>query len=86
MRNATYSMMEAIPDVPTFTATSIGLGYSAVGGDVPFSGRSVRNWRKAVKLLDNPEDPNMRVEVVGTEALLDSKKVKEQKIDVAVCR
>ena len=25
----------------------------------------------------------MRVEVVGTEALLDSKKVKEQKIDVA---
>ncbi|MCZ2644565.1 ATP-binding protein [Bacteroides fragilis] len=38
---------------------------------------------EAVKLLDNPEDPNMRVEVVGTEALLDSKKVKEQKIDVA---
>ena len=37
---------------------------------------------EAVKLLDNPEDPNMRVEVVGTEAL-DSKKVKEQKIDVA---
>ena len=34
-------------------------------------------------MLDNPEDPNMRVEVVGTEALLDSKKVKEQKIDVA---
>lgn len=38
---------------------------------------------EAVKLLDNPEDPNIRVEVVSTEALLDSKKVKEQKIDVA---
>ena len=35
MRNATYSMMEAIPDIPTFTATSIGLGYWAVGGVVP---------------------------------------------------
>jgi hypothetical protein len=84
MRNATYSMMEAIPDVPTFTATSIGLGYWAVGGVVPvFRTFGKGLAEEAVKLLDNPEDPNMRVEVVGTEALLDSKKVKEQKIDVA---
>lgn len=84
MRNATYSMMEAIPDVPTFTATSIGLGYWAVGGVVPvFRTFGKELAEEAVKLLDNPEDPNMRVEVVGTEALLDSKKVKEQKIDVA---
>ena len=84
MRNTTYSMMEAIPDVPTFTATSIGLGYWAVGGVVPvFRTFGKELAEEAVKLLDNPEDPNMRVEVVGTEALLDSKKVKEQKIDVA---
>lgn len=84
MRNATYSMMEAIPDVPTFTATSIGLGYWAVGGVVPvFRTFGKELAEEAIKLLDNPEDPNMRVEVVGTEALLDSKKVKEQKIDVA---
>ena len=58
MRNATYSMMEAIPDVPTFTATSIGLGYWAVGGVVPvFRTFGKELAEEAVKLLDNPEDP-----------------------------
>ena len=33
--------------------------------------------------MENPGDTTLRVEVVGTEALLDSKKVKEQKINVA---
>ena len=56
MRNATYSMMEAIPDVPTFTATSIGLGYWAVGGVVPvFRTFGKELAEEAVKLLDNPE-------------------------------
>ena len=84
MRNATYSMMEAIPDIPTFTATSIGLGYWAVGGVVP----AFRTFGKelageTVKFLENPGDTTLQVELVGTEALLDSKKVKEQKINVA---
>ncbi|EKA81399.1 ATP-binding protein [Bacteroides hominis] len=84
MRNATYSMMEAIPDIPTFTATSIGLGYWAVGGVVPaFRTFGKELAAETVRLLENPGDTTLRVEVVGTEALLDSKKVKEQKINVA---
>lgn len=84
MRNATYSMMEAIPDIPTFTATSIGLGYWAVGGVVPaFRTFGKELTAETVRLLENPGDTTLRVEVVGTEALLDSKKVKEQKINVA---
>ena len=84
MRNATYSMMEAIPDIPTFTATSIGLGYWAVGGVVPaFRTFGKELAAETVRLLENPGDTTQRVEVVGTEALLDSKKVKEQKINVA---
>ncbi|MCZ2530932.1 sensor histidine kinase [Bacteroides fragilis] len=84
MRNATYSMMEAVPDIPAFTASSIGLGYWAVGGVVP----AFRTFGKelageTVKFLENPGDTTLQVELVGTEALLDSKKVKEQKIDVA---
>ena len=83
MRNATYSMMEAVPDIPAFTASSIGLGYWAVGGVVP----AFRTFGKelageTVKFLENPGDTTLQVELVGTEALLDSKKVKEQKIDV----
>ncbi|MCM0297386.1 HAMP domain-containing histidine kinase [Bacteroides fragilis] len=84
MRNATYSMMEAIPDIPTFTATSIGLGYWAVEGVVPaFRTFGKELAAETVRLLENPGDTTLRVEVVGTEALLDSKKVKEQKINVA---
>ena len=84
MRNATYSMMEAIPDIPTFTATSIGLGYWAVGGVVlAFRTFGKELAAETVRLLENPGDTTLRVEVVGTEALLDSKKVKEQKINVA---
>lgn len=84
MRNATYSMMEAVSDIPAFTASSIGLGYWAVGGVVP----AFRTFGKelageTVKFLENPGDTTLQVELVGTEALLDSKKVKEQKIDVA---
>ncbi|WP_296185365.1 HAMP domain-containing sensor histidine kinase [uncultured Bacteroides sp.] len=84
MRNATYSMMEAVPDIPAFTASSIGLGYWAVGGVVP----AFRTFGKelageTVRFLENPGDTTLQVELVGTEALLDSKKVKEQKIDVA---
>ncbi|WP_320890824.1 HAMP domain-containing sensor histidine kinase [Bacteroides sp.] len=84
MRNATYSMMEAIPDIPTFTATSIGLGYWAVGGVVPaFRTFGKELAAETARLLENSGDTTLRVEVVGTEALLDSKKVKEQKINVA---
>lgn len=84
MRNATYSMMEAVPDIPAFTASSIGLGYWAVGGVVP----AFRTFGKelageTVRFLENPGDTTLQVELVGTEVLLDSKKVKEQKIDVA---
>ena len=32
MRNATYAMMEAAPTLPTFSLSSVGLGYWAVAG------------------------------------------------------
>ena len=35
MRNATYAMMEAAPDLPAFSITSAGIGYWALGGVVP---------------------------------------------------
>lgn len=35
MRNATYSMMSANPQLPAFSMTSIGLGYWALGGYIP---------------------------------------------------
>lgn len=84
MRNATYSMMEAIPDVPAFTATSVGLDYWALGGVIPaFRTLGKELAREAVQLLNNPGNSNIQVKVMGTETLLDSKMLKEKKIDIS---
>ncbi|MCQ4915859.1 HAMP domain-containing histidine kinase [Bacteroides nordii] len=83
MRNATYMMMEANPTVPAFTPASIGLGYWAVGGVIPTYrpfGREMA--REAIRLLDNPKDTVSHVEIVGSKAVLDYKKVKDLKLDI----
>ena len=83
MRNATYMMMEANPTVPAFTPASIGLGYWAVGGVIPAYrpfGREMA--REAIRLLDNPKDTVSHVEIVGSKAVLDYKKVKDLKLDI----
>ncbi len=82
MRNATYMMMEANPTVPAFTPASIGLGYWAVGGVIPAYRSFGREMaREAIRLLDNPKDTVSHVEIVGSKAVLDYKKVKELKLD-----
>ena len=82
MRNATYMMMEANPTVPAFTPASIGLGYWAVGGVIPAYRSFGREMaREAIRLLDKPKDTVSHVEIVGSKAVLDYKKVKELKLD-----
>ena len=76
-------MMEANPTVPAFTPASIGLGYWAVGGVIPAYrpfGREMA--REAIRLLDNPKDTVSHVEIVGSKAVLDYKKVKDLKLDI----
>lgn len=84
MRNATYAMMEANPDVPVFTASSIGLGYWAIGGVVPaFRSFGKEVAQEVVRLLDNQTGAaNIEVEVVDCKTVMDSRKVKELGIDV----
>lgn len=84
MRNATYAMMEANPDVPVFTASSIGLGYWAIGGVIPaFRSFGKEVAQEVVRLLNNREDKvDIEVEVVDCRTVMDSRKVKELAIDV----
>ena len=83
MRNATYMMMEANPTVPAFAPASIGLGYWAVGGVIPAYRSFGREMaREAIRLLNNPKDTASHVEIVGSKAVLDYKKVKELKLDI----
>lgn len=83
MRNATYAMMEAVPGVPTFSLSSVGLGYWAVGGIVPaYRPLGKEMARQAYRLLTHPQEGAERMEVVPNETVLDGKLVKEQGLDV----
>ena len=84
MRNATYTMMEAAGDVPTFSISSVGLGYWAIGGVTP----SYRPLGKdmayqAVRLLQGADSDRIEVEVIPNKVMMDSKIVKEKRLDLS---
>ena len=85
MRNATYAMMEATPTIPAFTPSSVSLGYWAIGGVLP-------DYRKvggemameSIRMDQHPEDTGKHLSIIGSKAVLDSRKVKEWGLDPAV--
>lgn len=84
MRNATYTMMEAAGDVPTFSISSVGIGYWAIGGVTP----SYRPLGKdmayqAVRLLQGADSDRIEVEVIPNKVMMDSKIVKEKHLDLS---
>ena len=84
MRNATYTMMEAAGDVPTFSISSVGIGYWAIGGVTP----SYRPLGKdmayqAVRLLQEDDSDRIEVEVIPNKVMMDSKIVKEKRLDLS---
>lgn len=84
MRNATYTMMEAAGDVPTFSITSVAIGYWAIGGVIP----SYRPLGKdmayqAVRLLQGAGSDSIEVEVIPNKVMMDSKIVKEKRLDLS---
>lgn len=84
MRNATYAMMEANPTLPAFSPASIGLGYWAIGGVIPaYRSLGYDMAHEAIRLLKNPEDTANHVEVIGSKAVIDYKKMKELHLDVS---
>lgn len=78
MRNATYAMMEATPTILAFTPSSVSLGYWAIGGVLP-------DYRKvggemameSIRMDQHPEDTGKHLSIIGSKAVLDSRKVKE---------
>ncbi|WP_195470542.1 sensor histidine kinase [Bacteroides xylanisolvens] len=85
MRNATYAMMEAAPNIPAFTPSSVSLGYWAIGGVLP-------DYRKvggemaseSVRMDKHPQDTMKHLSIIGYKAVLDSRKVKEWGLHPAV--
>ncbi len=83
MRNATYAMMEAAPDLPVFSITSVGIGYWAIGGMVPaYRALGKDMARQAIHLLNNPEDGE--IQMISNETIMDGKIVKEKKLNISL--
>lgn len=82
MRNATYMMMSAKPNMPAFTLASVGMGYWVVGGYVP-SYRSIGSdlAERAVDILAGKVEDGKKLEVIQNEYVFDSKKLEEFHID-----
>lgn len=80
--NATYSMMMANPEMPTFTLTSIGLGHWAIGGLVP-KYRSIGKGlaHQAMDILQKkvPLD-DIQAEAIPNVYTFDTKKLKDFRI------
>ena len=84
MRNATYTMMEAAGDVPTFSITSVGIGYWAVGGVIPsYRALGKDMAHQAVRLLQGPDSDRVEVEVIPNNIQMDSKIVKDKRLDLS---
>lgn len=84
MRNATYTMMEAAGDVPTFSITSVGIGYWAVGGVIPsYRALGKDMAHQAVRLLQGPDSNRVEVEVIPNKIQMDSKIVKDKRLDLS---
>ena len=84
MRKATYTMMEAAGDVPTFSITSVGIGYWAVGGVIPsYRALGKDMAHQAVRLLQGPDSDRVEVEVIPNKVQMDSKIVKDKRLDLS---
>lgn len=84
MRNATYSMMDVVPHVPTFSISSVGLGYWAIGGVIPmYRGQGKELAHQAFRILSNPSDTTNYTQVIPNKIKLDYNKIKENNIDLS---
>ena len=84
MRNATYAMMEAAPHLPTFSLTSVALGYWAIGGVVPaYRALGKEMAGRAIQLLSPSSVEAREMEAIPNETVLDHKIIKEKKLDVS---
>ncbi|MDR1003474.1 MAG: HAMP domain-containing histidine kinase [Prevotellaceae bacterium] len=83
MKNATYMMMEASTQLPSFSITSVGIGYWAIGGIMPkyrLVGREMA--QQAIKWLNTPQHVNADIEVIANRLVIDDQQVKERKINL----
>lgn len=84
MRNATYAMMDAVPYMPAFSISSVGLGYWAIGGVIPMYKPQGKDLAKqAFDILNNPADKVSYMETVPNKIKLDYNIVNDLNINLS---
>lgn len=85
MPNATYGMMDTIPNIPTFSISAIGMNYWAIGGVVPmYSSQGKILAEQAYAILSNPLDTiTNHFATVQNRLKLDYNKVADFSIDIS---
>ena len=69
--------------LPTFSLSSVGLGYWAVAGVVPaYRALGKEMARQSYRLLTTPQDSETHMEIIPNETILDGKLVKEKKRNI----
>ena len=78
MRNATYSMMEAIPKIPAFTPSTVSLGSWAIGGVVPDYRKVGKEMAaSSIHIETHPDDTLQHFTMIDSKIVLDHHKIEE---------
>lgn len=83
VQNATYSMKEAVPQIPTFSVTSIGLGYWALGGVIPDYRVVGTDMAKQAYNILKHQEAGKDIEVIPNKLLMDAVLVDSLHIDTS---
>ncbi len=80
MRNTTYSMMMANPEIPAFTLTSIGMGHWAVGGCVPQYRTVGKDMARQALALESNRDTSLLtgIQIIPNEYCFDYTKLESE--------
>ncbi|MEG2594704.1 MAG: HAMP domain-containing sensor histidine kinase [Bacteroides sp.] len=78
VNNSAYAFTNARPLLPTFSLTSSGIGYWAIGGYVPnYSGVAQRMAQKAYEVVDLNDTTHPELVTLSNEYKFDAKKLEE---------
>jgi signal transduction histidine kinase len=84
VQNSTYMMASAAGNIPTFSLTSVGVGYWAIGGIVPaYRSQGSDMAKGVVRWFKSDETKGLEHVILPNKLLLDSRLMKERNIDMS---
>jgi signal transduction histidine kinase len=87
VQNSTYMMASAAGNIPTFSLTSVGVGYWAIGGIVPaYRSQGADMAKGVINWLKSGETKGLEPDILSNKLMLDIRLIKERNIDVSTLK